>query len=278
MIQSDALRLPGVAHAFFTREGGVSTGLYAALNGGLGSADDPDAVRENRRRMAARLGAAALVSVHQVHSADAVVVAAPWDPAVRPKADGMATRVPGLALGIATADCGPVLFADAEARVVGACHAGWRGALAGIIEATLGAMEGLGARRERTAAVLGPTIGPASYEVGPEFRDRFIAADPDHARFFGPAGRPGHARFDLPAFNLLYEKQRLLPDGPERMAAMNDAKRMLVAYAPYKFHAHRIWTDMVHPWVKAYHRNVFVRDFWRYVDIDAAELERHRTP
>ena len=160
----------GVRHAFFTRRGGVSEGVYASLNGGLGSSDDPARVRENRRRMAAQLGfpAEALVSVHQVHSPEAIVVEEPF-PAPRPRADGMATRRPGLALAITTADCGPVLFADPEAGVVGACHAGWRGALSGILAATLLAMEGLGARRERTIAVLGPTIGPNAYEVGPEF-------------------------------------------------------------------------------------------------------------
>ena len=174
----------GVRHAFFTRRGGVSEGVYASLNGGLGSSDDPARVRENRRRMAAQLGfpAEALVSVHQVHSPEAIVVEEPF-PAPRPRADGMATRRPGLALAITTADCGPVLFADPEAGVVGACHAGWRGALSGILAATLLAMEGLGARRERTIAVLGPTIGPNAYEVGPEFV----------AQFRGAGRRPTHA-------------------------------------------------------------------------------------
>lgn len=200
-IEAPALALPGLRHAFFTREGGVSEGIYASLNGGLGSNDAPDAVAENRRRMVEALGAEALVSLHQVHSAEAVVVEAPFAPDTRPKADGMATRVPGLALGILTADCGPILFADAEARVVGAAHAGWKGALTGVPEATLRAMEGLGARRERTVAVLGPTIGRDAYEVGPEFVARFREADPAHGRYFTPsAERPGHAFFDLPAF------------------------------------------------------------------------------
>ena len=193
--------LPGLRHAFFTREGGVSEGLYASLNGGLGSGDDPARVAENRRRMTARLGLApdALASLYQVHSAEALVVDAPF--AERPKADGMATRVPGLALGILTADCGPILFADPANRVVGAAHAGWKGALTGVIEATLEAMEGLGAERGRITAVIGPTIGAAAYEVGPEFRQRFEEAAADNARYFAPSReRPGHSLFDLPAY------------------------------------------------------------------------------
>jgi hypothetical protein len=191
-----------VRHAFFTRLGGVSEGLYASLNGGLGSADDPERVRENRRRMAGALGLApeALVSVHQVHSPDAVVVEEAFPAGGRPRADGMTTDRPGLALAITTADCGPVLFADPEAGVVGACHAGWRGALTGVLESTLTAMEGLGARRARTIAVLGPTIGPDAYEVGPEFKAQFTARDEGDARFFRPGARDGRSLFDLPAY------------------------------------------------------------------------------
>ncbi|HEX8666002.1 MAG TPA: peptidoglycan editing factor PgeF [Beijerinckiaceae bacterium] len=194
---------PRLRHAFFTRQGGVSEGLYASLNGGLGSSDDPERVRENRRRMAGMLGvpADALVSVHQVHSPDAIVVEKVLPAgAARPKVDGMVTDRPGLALAITTADCGPVLFADAEAGVVGACHAGWRGALTGVLESTLAAMESLGARRERTAAVLGPAIGPAAYEVGLEFRAQFTAKDQANARFFRPSARDRHFMFDLPAY------------------------------------------------------------------------------
>jgi YfiH family protein len=192
----------GVRHAFFTRQGGVSEGVYASLNGGLGSSDDPARVAENRRRMTAQLSlpAEALVSVHQVHSPDAVAVEHPWPRHARPRADGMVTTRPGLALGITTADCGPVLFADAQAGVVGACHAGWRGALTGILEATLEAMERLGARRDGIVAVLGPTIGPNAYEVGAEFVREFRAADAGYERFFRPAAREEHAMFDLPAF------------------------------------------------------------------------------
>ena len=189
-------------HAFFTRQGGVSDGIYASLNGGLGSSDDPARVAENRRRMAEQLALPpeALVSVHQVHSPDVIVVERPFARETRPRADGMVTARPGLMLGITTADCGPVLFGDPEAGVVGACHAGWRGALTGVLEATLDAMERLGARRERIIAVLGPTIGPNAYEVGPEFAAQFRDKDAAYERFFGPSEREGHAMFDLPAF------------------------------------------------------------------------------
>lgn len=192
---------PNLRHAFFTRQGGVSEGLYASLNGGLGSSDDPERVRENRRRMAAELGveAEAFVSLHQVHSPDAVIVEGPW-PADKPKADGMATRVPGIALAITTADCGPVLFADPHAGVIGAAHAGWRGALTGVMEATIARMEELGARRHKIVAVLGPMISAAAYEVGAELIARFTEADAANARFFAENGRPGHAQFDLPAY------------------------------------------------------------------------------
>src|SRR5437868_1046306 len=168
-----------VRHAFFTRQGGVSEGVYASLNGGLGSSDDPARVAENRRRMTAQLSlpAEALVSVHQVHSPEAVAVEQPWPRHSRPRADGMVTTRPGLALGITTADCGPVLFADAQAGVVGACHAGWRGALGGVLEATIAAMEALGATRARIAAAVGPMIQQQNYEVGPELVERVGAAD-----------------------------------------------------------------------------------------------------
>lgn len=200
-IEAPALTtLPGIAHAFFTREGGVSEGIYASLNGGLGSSDARERILENRRRMASYLGVAQdhLLSVHQVHSPDTAIVSGPFA-GEKPKADAMATRTPGLALGISTADCGPVLFADAEARVIGAAHAGWRGAFTGVLESTLEAMESLGARRARIIAVLGPTISKAAYEVGPEFVERFMAADAGHQRYFAPSGKEGHALFDLPA-------------------------------------------------------------------------------
>jgi YfiH family protein len=198
---SELASYPGIHHAFFTRQGGVSDGIYASLNGGLGSSDDPSRVAENRRRMAEHLGVQPddLISVHQVHSPDVVTVEGPWT-GTRPKADGMVTRVPGLALGITTADCGPVLFADPHAGVIGAAHAGWRGAFTGVLEATIAAMEGLGARRDKIIAVLGPMISQAAYEVGPEFVARFLEADAGNTRFFAPGRKPDHAQFDLPGF------------------------------------------------------------------------------
>lgn len=201
-IQAPALvSQPQIRHAFFTRQGGVSDGIYASLNGGIGSSDDPAKVRENRRRMAEAVGVApdALISVYQVHSPDAVIVEGPWH-GERPKADAMVTATPGLALGITTADCGPVLFADEDARVIGAAHAGWRGAVTGVLESTLAAMERLGAQRERIVAVLGPTISQKAYEVGPDFIARFTEEAPGHERFLKEADRPGHAMFDLPGF------------------------------------------------------------------------------
>jgi polyphenol oxidase len=201
VISPDLAALPGIAHAFFTREGGVSGGIYASLNGGLGSADDAAAIVENRSRMAATLGVgpANLVSLWQVHSPDVAVVTGPW-PGERPKADAMVSATPGMALGISTADCGPLLFADAQARVVGAAHSGWKGAFTDIFEATLSAMERLGADRRNIIAVLGPMIGPKAYEVGPEFVARIVAEDAGFQRFFAPSPKPGHAMFDLPGF------------------------------------------------------------------------------
>ncbi|MFC0242035.1 peptidoglycan editing factor PgeF [Rhodopseudomonas telluris] len=199
---SQLAALPGVRHAFFNREGGVSQGIYAGLNGGIGSNDDPAAVAENRRRMAQTMGVPPehFLTLYQVHSPDVAVVEAPWDNAARPKADALVTKVPGLALGVTTADCGPILFADPDARVIGAAHAGWKGALTGILEATLDAMDKLGADRSRVVAAIGPLIRQPSYEVGDEFVARFAAASPDYARFFIPAARPGHAMFDLGGF------------------------------------------------------------------------------
>ncbi|MEE1657987.1 peptidoglycan editing factor PgeF [Microvirga sp. CF3062] len=190
-----------IRHAFFTRESGVSEGIYASLNGGVGSSDDPGKVQENRRRMAEALGVTpdALISVYQVHSPDAVIVEGPWR-GERPKADAMVTSVPGLALGITTADCGPVLFADAQARVIGAAHAGWRGAVTGVLESTIAAMERLGAKRQSIVAVLGPTISQTAYEVGPDFIERFSKEAHGQERFLKEAERPGHAMFDLPGF------------------------------------------------------------------------------
>jgi hypothetical protein len=201
-LHSDHLTSARIRHAFFTRQGGVSEGIYAALNGGLGSSDDAQAVMENRQRMADWLTVTPdrFLSLWQIHSADVVSVTEPWSHAQRPKADGMVTNQSGLALAIATADCGPVLFADAENGVIGACHAGWKGAFTGVLEATLAAMEKLGAKRDHIRAVLGPTISGKAYEVGPEFYARFHDTDPAFARFFTPSVRPDHFMFDLPAF------------------------------------------------------------------------------
>jgi YfiH family protein len=194
--------LPGIAHAFFTRQGGVSEGVYASLNGGLGSRDERACVVENRARMAAALGIARdrFATVYQVHSPDVVVVDADWDQAARPKADALVTRQVSLAIAVSTADCGPVLFADAKAGVIGAAHAGWKGALAGVIESTVAAMEERGARRADITAALGPTISQANYEVGAEFVARFIEADENNARFFQPSSFGGQALFDLPGY------------------------------------------------------------------------------
>jgi hypothetical protein len=189
-------------HGFFTRKGGVSEGIYSSLNCGLGSGDDPAKVGENRARAMAllELPAPALATVYQHHSADVVRVETPSPQAARPKADAMVTVRPGVALGIGTADCAPVLFADAAAGVIGAAHAGWRGAVGGVLEATVKAMTELGAEPARIHAAIGPTIGQASYEVGPEFPAPFLAQDPANARFFIPAKRRGHFMFDLPGY------------------------------------------------------------------------------
>jgi len=201
-LTAEILRLPGIAHAFFTRVGGVSQGVYATLNGGVGSRDAPEAVAENRFRMAEALGVSAdqLAVPYQVHSPDAIVISEHWAPNARPRCDGVATATRGLALGVTGADCGMILFADPAARVVGAAHAGWRGALLGVVEATVAAMERLGARRGSVAGALGPCIARESYEVGPEFVAAFVDAGEATERFFAPSRRPGHAMFDLKAY------------------------------------------------------------------------------
>lgn len=195
--------IPGVRHGFFTRTGGVSGGIYHGLNTGTGSDDDPGSVAENRSRVAAWMGVTPdrLLSLHQIHSPDVVTASGPW-PGQRPKADAVVTDRPGLALGASAADCGPVLFCDARAGVIGAAHAGWKGASTGVLENTVAAMERLGARRERTIAVLGPSISAMNYEVGPEFVQRFVAAEPDNERYFIASPRDGHAMFDLNAYTV----------------------------------------------------------------------------
>ena len=194
--------VPGLRHAFFTSEGGVSDGIYKSLNGGLGSQDDAANVAENRRRMAEQMGVTPerFLNVWQIHSPDAVVVSGPWNGTERPKADALVTRTEGLAIGVTAADCGPVLFVDPGARVIGAAHAGWKGALTGVLESTIDAMEKLGADRGGIVAAIGPLIRQNSYEVGPEFVERFLDADAEHARFFLPSDRDGHSMFDLASF------------------------------------------------------------------------------
>ena len=201
VITSKVLDVAGVRLAFFTRNGGGSEGVYASLNVGLGSNDDEDAVRENRRRCAAWFGVEGVVTAYQIHSATALVADGDW-PAGPPQADGVVSATPGVVCGALAADCAPVLLADPQARVVAACHAGWKGALGGIVEATVARMEGLGAERGRLRAAIGPCIGPASYEVGVEFLERFVDSDRGNARFFAAGASPEKRMFDLPAFVL----------------------------------------------------------------------------
>jgi YfiH family protein len=204
MIQAQTLAdLDGVQHRFFTRRGGVSAGLYSSLNCGYGSGDSPDNVRENRRRVAATfaLGEADLLTLHQIHSTEVLTIADQrWTSPGAPRADGLVSDRPGVVLGVMAADCAPVLLADGAAGVIGAAHAGWRGALGGVVEATIAAMERLGARRERLHAAIGPCIGRDSYEVGPEFPAPFLAQDEANKAFFRTAARAGHFLFDLAGY------------------------------------------------------------------------------
>ena len=212
VIRSGALG--GVAHGFLGRRGGVSTGIHAGLNVGIGSDDEPDAVTTNRTRAVdAVLPGANLVTVFQIHSADVIALTTP--PAERPRGDALVTDRPGLLLGILTADCAPVLFVDAAAGVIGAAHAGWKGAIGGVTDATIAAMETLGAKRERIAAAVGPCIARASYEVDDGFLATFATDDPANERFFAP-GKPGHHQFDLEA----YVVARLAAAGLTRIEAL----------------------------------------------------------
>ncbi len=199
MIEAASLALTGIRHAFFTRAGGVSGGLYESLNGGTGSRDDAGNVAQNRARMATALGVEPdrFLTAYQVHSPTVVVAQTSWSRDDRPRADAIVTRLRALAIGVTTADCGPVLFADPRASVIGAAHAGWRGALTGVVEATVAAMEGLGAARRQIRAAIGPMIRHSNYEVGPDLIARFAAEDRASNRFFSPAAREGHALFDL---------------------------------------------------------------------------------
>jgi YfiH family protein len=196
-----AKNLQTVSHGYFGRRGGVSKGIFASLNCGPGSGDERADVIENRRRVADTLSLGApLLTLYQIHSGKAVAVTAPWNIGEGPQADAMVTNVPNIVLGILTADCAPVLFADPEAKVIGAAHAGWKGALGGVTDSTISAMEALGAKRNRIAAAIGPCISQANYEVGPEFRSRFLEGDSAFARFFVPSNKPDHFRFDLEGF------------------------------------------------------------------------------
>jgi len=201
-IEAASLALTGIRHAFFTRAGGVSDGLYASLNGGVGSRDAADKVAENRARMAAALGVEPhrFLTAYQIHSPNVVVAEAAWTGETRPHADAIVTRMRALAIGVTTADCGPILFADPQAGVIGAAHAGWRGALTGVVEATVEAMERLGARRGEIRAAIGPMIRQSNYEVGADLMSRFAAEDRASNRFFSAAQRDGHALFDLAGY------------------------------------------------------------------------------
>ena len=241
MIQAPSLSaLANVRHAFFTREGGVSEGIYASLNGGLGSKDAADKVHENRGRMAATLGVAParLLTCYQIHSPQVAVAETPWTREATPEADAIVTREPGLAVGVLTADCGPLLFADGEAGVIGAAHSGWKGALGGVLEATVSAMEKLGARRDRIRAALGPLIRQQNYEVGPEFVARFTAADAANARYFAPSPNAGHAMFDLPS----YIAARL-----ERAGVALEDLRLCTYADPARFFSYRRTTHRAEP-------------------------------
>ena len=234
MLQATSLsEVSGIRHAFFTREGGVSDGVYASLNAGAGSRDRPEKVKENRARIAAALGVTPerLLTAYQVHSPDAVVIEQPWRAEERPRADAVVTRRPGIAIAVTTADCGPVLLADATAGVIGAAHAGWRGALTGVLEAAIAAMERCGARRGRITAALGPMIRQPSYEVGPELLARFNAENAANAQFFAASSRSGHALFDLPG----YIAARLAAAGVDRVEDLG-----LCTYAdPARFFSYR---------------------------------------
>ena len=242
MLQAPSLsKLARIRHGFFTRSGGVSQGVYATLNGGVGSNDTAEKVVENRARMAAALGVTPdrLLTPYQIHSPDVAVAGEPWTHHNRPRADAVVTRIPRLAIGVSTADCGPLLFADAQAGVIGAAHAGWRGAFTGVIEATLVAMEKLGADRDHIKVALGPTISQANYEVGPEFVERFLAADADNARFFDASGRAGHAMFDLNGY---------IADRIQRAGIANYEDLGLCTYAePERFYSFRRATHLNEP-------------------------------
>ena len=238
--------LPHLRHAFFTREGGVSSSIYASLNGGLGSNDDAAHVTENRNRMAYDLDVAPknFLTVFQIHSPDVAVATAPWADNARPRVDAIVTKTRGLAIGVTAADCGPILFADAKARVIGAAHAGWKGALSGVLENTIAAMENLGASRGDIVAAIGPLIRQKSYEVGAEFVARFTESDADNARFFIPSTRADHAMFNLAGFI----RMRLKRAGVETIDDVN-----IDTYSDERFYSYR---RSVHRKEADYGRNI----------------------
>jgi len=242
MLQAPSFaKLAHIRHGFFTRVGGVSEGIYASLNGGVGSNDAPDNVTENRRRMATSMGVSPdrFLSLYQIHSPEVIVAEKPWTRENRPRADGVVTQTPSLAIGVSTADCGPLLFADSQVGVIGAAHAGWRGAFTGVIEATVAAMEKLGADRSRITAALGPTISQANYEVGSEFVERFVSADAANARFFKTSERTGHTLFDLNG----YIAARI-----QRAGIVNYEDLALCTYAdPERFYSFRRTTHRGEP-------------------------------
>ncbi len=233
-IESPVLaELAGIRHAYFTRHGGVSDGLYASFNTGLGSDDSRENVLANRARACAYLGVEpeVLATPYQIHSPTAVHVRDVWLPGEGPRADALVTDRPGIAVGVGTADCGPVLFAEPEAGIIAATHAGWKGAIGGVLESTIDLMEDLGADRRRISAVLGPTIAATAYEVGQEFFDHFVADNAVNSRFFTAADRADHAMFDLPAYIL----DRLTHAGIRFAEALN-----LCTYAdPQRFFSFR---------------------------------------
>jgi polyphenol oxidase len=202
-VTSAHLSVRGIAHAWLTRSGGVSTGIYEGLNVGNGSSDIPSNIAENRRRAAAFFGVEPdyLVNPWQTHSSDVIIVDCPFL-GERPMADGIVTNVSNIAIAVVTADCGPILFADNQAKVIGAAHAGWKGAVGGVLENTIKSMETLGATRKNIVAVLGPSISQANYEVGPEFMDLFIGIAPENLQWFTPSHKPNHSMFNLWGYTL----------------------------------------------------------------------------
>lgn len=240
-VQSPLLsQAPGLTHGFFDRAGGVSTGLYASLNCGPGSGDDSHNVSENRARVATWFDSAPsqLISLYQIHSAKVISLRQPWSPEAAPQADAMVTATPGIALGLLTADCGPLLLCDPKARVIAAAHAGWQGAFAGIIEAVVAVMQSHGASRDNISAVLGPTISQSAYQVGAEFRQRFVDTDERFSQYFGSSNKKQHYQFDLPGFIM----KRLQNAGIENCVNLD-----LCTYADHSLFSYRRTTHLGEP-------------------------------